>query len=599
MSDEARSVRTYTLSVILVIALAAAVRLIGLGHPMLGEGEASQALNAAVLTPDASAFWHPGNAQPPRSPAYEVMTAMLFHLFGTSDGLARLVPALAGIGLALCPLLLRRRLGLGRAVLASVLLGLSPTAITTSRLAGGSSLAALGLVLVVFNLLQEGSSRQPARLVFVAVGFAVAIASGGMGLHGLLGLVLGLLLGRILGRNPLGMLPGREVMKRPAVLGIAVLSFLAIITAFGMNWQGLVGFSHVLVHWLSGWLRPGEQSALAFLMMLPVYELLLTVFGGLGALLTWRREDPLERLMILWAAGGLLAGMIYVGRRPEMLLWAVVPLSILGASGIHVLLERIARRSRQMAFYALVAVLLVLSFSALLGALSYVNGYIPLLTGEVQGGAFLILGAGALMLVSVLVLFGMGWSWSLVLDAGGCALLAITLLLGLGSAWRLNYGRGEQTAGGLWFASAPTAQMELLEGSLIQASRVYAGADRALPILFRDPPDALLAWRLRAFASYEELAGEAGGTSPPAVLLRPSEQTPGLYAAYYGQGFAHQARRAWFGLLPSPFLRYWLTGKAPTVTEGWVMLLRADVAAFGEAPPAQLSPVETEPGEAE
>ena len=599
MSDEARSVRTYTLSVILVIVLAAAARLIGLGHLMLGEGEAAQALNAAALTPDASVFWNPANALSPRSLTYEMMTAMPFHLFGTSDGLARLVPALAGIGLALCPLLLRRQLGLGRAVLASVLLGLSPTAITTSRLAGGSSLAALGLVLVVFNLLQEGSSRRPARLVFVAVGLAVAIASGGMGLHGLLGLVLGLLLGRILGRNPLGMLPGREVMKRPAVLGIAVLSFLAIITAFGMNWQGLVGFSHVLVHWLSGWLRPGEQSALAFLMMLPVYELLLTVFGGLGALLTWRREDPLERLMILWAAGGLLAGMIYVGRRPEMLLWAVVPLSILGASGIHVLLERIARRSRQMAFYALVAVLLVLSFSALLGALSYVNGYIPLLTGEVQGGAFLILGAGALMLVSVLVLFGMGWSWSLVLDAGGCALLAITLLLGLGSAWRLNYGRGEQTAGGLWFASAPTAQMELLEGSLIQASRVYAGADRALPILFRDPPDALLAWRLRAFPSYEELAGEAGGTSPPAVLLRPSEQTPGLYAAYYGQGFAHQARRAWFGLLPSPFLRYWLTGKAPTVTEGWVMLLRADVAAFGEAPPAQLSPVETEPGEAE
>lgn len=599
MSDEARSVRTYTLSVILVIVLAAAVRLIGLGHPMLGEGEAAQALNAAVLTPDASAFWHPGNAQPPRSPAYEVMTAMLFHLFGTSDGLARLVPALAGIGLALCPLLLRGQLGLGRAVLASVLLGLSPTAITTSRLAGGSSLAVLGLVLVVFNLLQEGSSRQPARLAFVAVGFAVAIASGDIGLHGLLGLLLGLLLGRFLGWNPLGMIPDREALRRPAVLGIAVLNFLAIITAFGMNWQGLVGFSHVLVHWLSGWLRPGEQSALAFLMMLPVYELLLTVFSGLGALLAWRREDPLERLMILWAAGALLAGMIYVGRRPEMLLWAVVPLSILGASGIHVLLERIARRSRQMVFYALVAVLLVLSFSAVLGALSYVNGYIPLLTGGVQGGGFLIIGAGILMLVSVLVLFGMGWSWSLVLDAAGCALLAIALLLGLGSAWRLNHGRGEQAAAGLWFPSAPTAQLDLLEESFIQASRVYAGADRALPILFRDPPDALLAWRLRAFPAYEESSGGGGGAAPPAVLQRPSEQTPGLYAAYYGQGFAHQARRAWFGLLPSPFLRYWLTGEAPTVTEGWVMLLRADVAAFGEAPPAQLSPVEPEPGEAE
>ena len=103
--------------------LAAAVRLWQLGLRPLAETEAAQALAAFRFTQGM------GQAVPAGTvPALFTGNAVAFTLFGSSDGLARWLPALAGLALVLLPYWLRHRLGRGGALAASLLLALSPLA---------------------------------------------------------------------------------------------------------------------------------------------------------------------------------------------------------------------------------------------------------------------------------------------------------------------------------------------------------------------------------------------------------------------------------------------------------------------------------------
>jgi predicted membrane-bound mannosyltransferase len=93
------------------------------------------------------------------SPALFSGQALFFLLFGAGDAVARLWPALAGLALALTPLLLRRQLGRVAALATGGLLALSPTAVLLSRTATGDVLAALGSFLLVAGLWRAAATR--------------------------------------------------------------------------------------------------------------------------------------------------------------------------------------------------------------------------------------------------------------------------------------------------------------------------------------------------------------------------------------------------------------------------------------------------------
>ena len=115
-------------------------------------------LDAAPLSTiearDALAAWRfaTGGGAPTTtgySPALFSGQWFIFLIFGASDLAARLLPALAGGGLVLTPVLLRQHLGRLGALAAGTLLALSPTALTLSRSASGDVLVALGALLCV------------------------------------------------------------------------------------------------------------------------------------------------------------------------------------------------------------------------------------------------------------------------------------------------------------------------------------------------------------------------------------------------------------------------------------------------------------------
>ena len=134
---------------LIVLITGAWLRLHQIDRYPLSDAEASEALAAL---PAASEFEPPDLSS--HSPAYTVLSRLAFSLSGAGDGAARWTPAIAGAALVLTPLIIRRQFGRGPALLAAILLAVSPTVWTASRIAGGATLAAVGLLAGVLFLVR-------------------------------------------------------------------------------------------------------------------------------------------------------------------------------------------------------------------------------------------------------------------------------------------------------------------------------------------------------------------------------------------------------------------------------------------------------------
>ncbi|TET51854.1 MAG: hypothetical protein E3J64_06110, partial [Anaerolineales bacterium] len=155
-----------------VALLSLALRLVALDAAPLSASEAGQATLAwrAVAgqsMPGAESY----------SPLLFSANALLFWLFGASDSVARLLPALAGAALALTPVLMRKRLGRVGTLAAGCYLAISPTALFASRQVDGLMIAALGAMLLVGGLIRFSESRDRRWFLLGAAGLAVTVAS--------------------------------------------------------------------------------------------------------------------------------------------------------------------------------------------------------------------------------------------------------------------------------------------------------------------------------------------------------------------------------------------------------------------------------------
>jgi predicted membrane-bound mannosyltransferase len=172
---------------LLLLLLAAVLRLAGLGTAPLSSAEAVQALAAYGAA-------HGGGIPPEArtlSPLLFHVNVLLFTLFHGGDGLARLFPALCGVGLTLTPLLLRRYLGRWGALGSGLLLTLSPTLLALSRTLDGSIPAALGVMLLVGAVARFLDSWRSAWVPLGGVGLALALTAGPAAWGLLLGLAHG------------------------------------------------------------------------------------------------------------------------------------------------------------------------------------------------------------------------------------------------------------------------------------------------------------------------------------------------------------------------------------------------------------------------
>jgi len=565
-----------------IALLAASVRLAGLNRVPLSESEAVGALSALHAAGSASPFWTTGLAN--LYPAYRNLAALLFQLFGSTDALARLPSASAGLALIFTPLLLRRRWGSALPLSIGFLLAISPVLLTVARQAGGPALALLGLAVALFALLGMTEGDTAGRSTLAGAGLGLSLASGG-GFTLLLALLLTGLVVRLRRHEPLG-LPN-PVLKRLVVSALVATALVAL--AGGLAWNGLEGVGESLAAWLLRWSEPGMLHAGTFAAMLLAFEPLLLGFGVIGGVLAvLNRLGRLDRMMALWAGLTILVALLQVGRTAGDLAWALLPLSWLAGRMLVLLVQGAVQHASWLHLAALSSALLVLAASAGVGLMSYIQGYqFSRLSGS-PSLLFFLLGALLLMAVSLVFIFGMEWSWLVVLDSAVLAAFVIALSLSIQAGWRLNFHAELGGARQLWSPAHSTLQMRLLEDTLSQASLFDTGMRESIALQVGSDLPPNLAWYMRG---YRRAGGEfVPGELPAAAMLTPgSQEEVRLFADYYGQAFALRAISPITGGIPAGGLDWWVLDEGDAVPEYWTLWVRSDIASLdrsaGEAIP--------------
>ncbi len=563
---------------LIVLALGACLRLVSLGWPPLTDAEATHTLAAAAVTPFASPFWTEERAVP-TSAAYQTLTAVLFQLGRMGDMSARVIPALAGIGLVLVPLTVRRRIGAGNALAMALLLAISPALVATSRTAGGDSLAGLGILLAV-GLILGLEPGQSWRLRLAGASLGLALASGPSGLTGLLSLALAAAAAVFMWGLPAprSVEAGEGKGRRDGLLiGLAVL--LGLAGGLGLLPSGLSALGEGLASWLRGWTSMGRVLLLTELAALPIYEPLTFVFGVIGIVLCLRERDTLGRLAAIWAAAALLVALAYPSRNPMDLVWAVLPLSYLAARTLTRMIEDAIAHWSWEAHGGLIAVLLVLAAIAGLQLEMYAVGRGPgvLFVEPWWGLAF----AGLILFVVapvMIVLFGVGWSRDSAAEGAGGALALVLLCLGLSATWHLSLAPEAASSNELWRPQVTTPILPLFDRTLREISQTQTGRSDAMPLAVAGEISPSLAWAVRDFRRFEAASME----ETPSIVLAPAgSDLAGLQVDYVGQELAIGERWGWSGVLPPDPIVWLVRRQAPAEIDQWLLLVRVDVATFG------------------
>ena len=160
----------------ILLALGAALlRLIVLDRQPLSEAEARYALPAwqAVMGQFDGSLVESG------APLLSHAMVVVFGLFGASDVAARLVPALAGVGLSLTPGLLTGTFGLRTTLWAAVLIAVSPVAVHASRVVDPAVLTAGLVMLTVGSAIRLASDRPWWSPWTLALGAGLSLAAEG------------------------------------------------------------------------------------------------------------------------------------------------------------------------------------------------------------------------------------------------------------------------------------------------------------------------------------------------------------------------------------------------------------------------------------
>jgi hypothetical protein len=420
-----------------IAILAVASRLIGLASTPLAPDEAARAMHAWDAV--QSGAW-PLSSD---GPLLLVGQALLFTLLNPSGWTARLLPALAGIGLIGLPFFWRREIGDLGALVAAALLLISPLSLFAAHRSHPAALAILGSALIASALWVQhaeadggGEGRRAAGL---ALGLALGITGGAAFYDAIFAAGFTALALHCIGRRsrPATDLP----WQRAAVIG--VIAALVIAVAGGWHWAGWAGILDGAAAWLHEWQTAAERS-LAPLSLLLLYEpaLVIATIAGLGLLVanpdSHRMRSPWA--LALGAATAALVIAIRPGSSPEGLSLVIVPLALFGGWATDRLWRDLTRPLLQWTAY-----------HSIVSALFWVPGLLALaqnargILGTDQLGLIL---AGLIVLIALQVLlvfiFLMYLPPNIVWRGALTGLILIFLFIQISFAMGLGFVRADQ-----------------------------------------------------------------------------------------------------------------------------------------------------------
>ncbi|MGB3327579.1 MAG: SMP-30/gluconolactonase/LRE family protein [Thermomicrobiales bacterium] len=294
------------------------------------------------------------------SPFIMVMQALSYFLFGVTDAISRVAPALLGIGTV--ALLMALRPFVSRYVLTGMMLlaAVSPTLVYASRISDPISGVIFGTVLTFVALLRFGSGSTPTSrtgwAALTGLGLAITFASGPFGITALIALAVGVVVAVFSdGRQSVVPAALGSLVRDPRALAVLALAFVAVtITVFTRVFSevsAITGVARTFSDWGSLMLTRSTTTPVQFFLYAALlYELLAAIFAVVAVVSSsgeGDEVDPRTRLQpsifIGWFLAALLLQSLASGRSPEQLAIVTLPLVLLGGFGVGRLFERVAR----------------------------------------------------------------------------------------------------------------------------------------------------------------------------------------------------------------------------------------------------------------
>jgi len=591
MNNNQRSL--LTLENLLYVAgfgLALALRLYHLNAHPLNETEAHEAMLAYRLVQGQAAVGLP------YSPAYIFFTYFGFLLFGASDAIARLAPAVFGAGVVLLPLFFRKELGREAALVTSGLFAVSAGLLAASRSADGAifALLALGVGVAAFRnyLAAEASS---VWLVISGVALGLGLVSGGVFLTGVLILALTAVVaawGDPDEREALQSAWARLREHLRLFLIPLALAALIVSTVGSLYRPGLGAWFNSWAAWGLGFVpSAASRPPLTFVIFLLAYEPLILIFGVIGGIRAFRNSQRLGQWLAWFSLIALTITLLYSGRTLFQMIWIIAPLSALAAQAIVELLGGdwvVEERPLVAAQVGVGAVLLVFAALNVATFAEQVRTNPNLAT---QGQQFTFLGmtfatspwtslgmSGLTIALMVVIsyLFGMGWS-----PQSATRGLVVTIFLALvtmsaSAAWGLTQLRPDSPVE-LWWERPVADNLNQLVATLKNTSNFSVGSEHDVELVVQGSPESVLGWQLRDYqhASFVDQLDPL--VKSPVVIAPEGLDNPTLGSAYVGEAFAW--RHTWTPqALTWPEWIGWVAfRRAPVQSEHVILWVRQDV----------------------
>lgn len=590
-----RTVSVEALAYIALALLALMLRISDLDIVPLTDYEAEGALQAWHTIEDDA----PGAFKASSSPLTHVSQLMLFSLLGANEFSARLGAAIAGVALALTPLLFRESLGRTRTFVWAALLALLTVPIVSSRTADGTIFMMLFTILTIWMIRRYWYLRRLSDASW-AIAFItfMLLLSGPSGIP-LLVVLMGagwLAVWRTAISAPQRLdLPGDDILQLAVkrlrdfpMARAAVAPFLLVVltsTVFMLNPAGFSTVSALLNGAFAGITQSSsaDGTRLGFIAIF-TYEPLLIIYALGGAWLLWKKGEVtyIDRFAAAWAAIGALGLLLYPGARATDAMWVVVPLAMLASYGVTQLMinRRVVLLWSQnddeeddSALYApryrwvkwaisagVFMFLLILSVqfmqvARLMTQLPVDTNFdelFPLLLEPSQ--TRLLHGIGLLLITAMVVtvvflLTANFWGLGTCLQGVGLGFLWMMLLSGIGGAWNGSVENGEDR-GDLWRQRLIAEDARLLRETLIDlADRDTAGFPTLELIIVIDAEgvirnDGVIAWLARDFPNARFVnKAEAAARAQIVLTAQSDELAKALDGDYVGQRFL--LRRNW------------------------------------------------------
>ena len=542
---------------VLFLAIASAIlRFANMGSLPLADSEAVQALAANSLLAGVK-------PEGVTEGLYVSLTGLVYWLFGSSDIIARLVPATAGWAFSLVPLLFRRQLGQLASLMLLGFFAFDPFLITISRSVNGVVLPLFSTSLLVYGLIS-------AKPRFAGFSLALVLLSGHMGWLALAGLALGAVAHGLVKKEPIAPMIFQFGKQHGLDLGLTGLLTIVAISSglfvqpamFDVPFNALASvFSRFSLPTGSSLYLPGLG-----LLFYEAFGLVLGLFGI--SQLIKKSSDGMW--LLIFSFFMFVATFLQSERHILSIAW-ITPLLLVGAS--FFVAEFLAprplydRETFGMFLFSIV-VLVFMGLNYLSVALVQMDPSATQLRWTVLIGSFTMLAAS-------LVLVTYGWSFSVAWRGLVSALAVFLFAININAAWSASNLRSGNIQG-LTDPAPMISTDQVLKAQLEAATTWNFGSDVLKQVSVIGVESPALKWQLRGSSSKYLPAISNPEDLGEIIITKPELVNEELEQAYRGQSFIWSHTVPYDLLTGSEWLKWSVNRTFPVTEQRLILWIKAD-----------------------